>query len=841
MKKMLLAIVAILVSTVAFSQVTITGTVVDGDQGPLPGASVLVEGTSTGVSTDFDGNFSIETSQNSGTLIVSYVGFISKKIQFSGTSNVGTVSLTEDSEQLQEVIVIGSGVIDLAEGRKTPIAVTTIKRDVIQEKAGNFDLPEILKSTPSVQNIRGGGFGDGSMFLRGFDQTNTAFLLNGQPINGMEDGKMYWSNWSGILDVAEAVQVQRGLGSSKLAISSVGGTVNIVTKTIDMKKGGFVQTSIANDNFIKTNAYYSTGMNEKGWSFSAMLGHWQGDGYVDYTAGQGQTYFFSVGYKLSEDHIFNFILTGAPQWHVAAGRGTIKEFLDNGIKHNPWTESGVDSPNTVGKGGIYPGGRNIYHKPVANLSWDWNIDEKSSLSSVLYGSLGRGAFASERITDGVGYARGSYNNHNWFGLVTNYNHKLSETLDFNIGADVRTYKGIHFRGVNELIGIDGVDSSSEFSGDYTVTNTYGGINPWSMLFNPNTSHSERLTYDYEEVITYYGAFSQLEYSKDKFAAFFQGAISNQDHLKTDYFNFSVATDSEKISNIGYNVKGGAAYEFNQNNQVFVNAGYYSRQPFHDDLFDNVRNSNDLINPAVDNQTITGLEAGYKFGIDGIKVNLNVYHTTWDNRTVLGNNGENFEEDSYRAFQTLGVKQVHSGVELEIFTRPIDNLTLNGYISVGDWKFKGDGTQRTFDNEGEEVGSSEQVIIDGFKVGGAAQITAGINGKYKFNRNFSLDANYNYYNDFYSEGSLTKETLELPSYGLVDAGATYKFWVGKEKRKSVQIRTNINNLFNEKYLESVFGNTAASANPAENYGGVNVDNNGRFGYGTTWNLSLRYNF
>src|SRR5690606_39385281 len=89
---------------------------------------------------------------------------------------------------------------------------------------GNVEFPEILKNTPSVYvSNQSGGFGESQMFVRGFDQTNTAFLLNGQPINGMEDGKIYWSNWSGMSDIAQGIQIQRGLGSSKLAISSVGG------------------------------------------------------------------------------------------------------------------------------------------------------------------------------------------------------------------------------------------------------------------------------------------------------------------------------------------------------------------------------------------------------------------------------------------------------------------------------------------------------------------------------------------------------------------------------------------------------------------------------------------
>ena len=97
-----------------------------------------------------------------------------------------------------------------------------------------------LVNTPSVYvSGQSGGFGDTDMRVRGFEQDNTAFLLNGQPINGMEDGKMYWSNWSGINDIASGIQIQRGLGSSKLAISSVGGTVNFVTKASEMNEGGF--------------------------------------------------------------------------------------------------------------------------------------------------------------------------------------------------------------------------------------------------------------------------------------------------------------------------------------------------------------------------------------------------------------------------------------------------------------------------------------------------------------------------------------------------------------------------------------------------------------------------
>lgn len=94
-----------------------------------------------------------------------------------------------------------------------------------------------MKMTPGVYATKqGGGFGDSRINVRGFDQKNVAVMINGIPVNDMENGWVYWSNWSGLSDATRTMQVQRGLGASKLAINSVGGTINIITKTTDAKK-----------------------------------------------------------------------------------------------------------------------------------------------------------------------------------------------------------------------------------------------------------------------------------------------------------------------------------------------------------------------------------------------------------------------------------------------------------------------------------------------------------------------------------------------------------------------------------------------------------------------------
>ncbi len=854
--KNVLLVALFFVTATVLGQTKLTGTVVDEMGEPLPSASVLLKGTVSGTETDFNGKFVLNTNSNSGTIVVSFIGYNNKEVAYTlANTNLGTIEL-EPSNILDEIVVTGTGVIDLAEDRKTPVAVSTIKASEIQAKAGAWDLPEILKSTPSVQNIKGGGFGDGQMFLRGFDQTNTAFLLNGQPINSMEDGRMFWSNWSGVLDVSNAVQVQRGLGSSKLAISSVGGTVNIVTKTIDHKEGGYVRQTVGNNGYTKSTISYSTGVSEKGWSFTGMLAHWQGDGYVNNTHGQGQTYFFSVGYQPNENNTFNFMITGAPQWHAAAGREDIGEFLDNGIRYNDWSFEGVNSPNTLGNTGLYPGGRNIYHKPVANLSWDWKINDESSLSTVLYGSLGRGAFAtySSDGTPRTSYARGSFNNHNWFGLVSNYENQLNENLTLNVGADVRTYNGIHFRGAVELF-----DGPINFANDpnrpweyngfigepYTIDNDYGGISPWGMVFNPNNSHRQRIDRDYEEVITYYGVFGQLEYAKDSFSTFVQGAISNQDHQREEFYftqQPGVSEKSKKVSNFGFNVKGGGSYLLNDQHKVFVNAGFYSRQPFHSDLFNNDRNSNSLVDPAVDNQDVLGLEAGYQFGSDKVDINLNAYYTRWGNRTDISTTGTP-DTNSFVLTLDRNVTQLHKGLELEIFTKPLKGLKLNGFASIGDWKFDGDATRFTFDQNGGELSSGEVVSRDGQEVGGAAQTTAGVFASYKVFPSLTLDANWNYYANLFSEGTIA---VELPSYNTMDLGLSFRPKL-KERTyiKGIEFRVNVDNVFDELYLENVTTSNRdlddLTDHPNDTWKGVNRRLQGRFGYGITWNASMRLNF
>ncbi|HKJ06665.1 MAG TPA: carboxypeptidase-like regulatory domain-containing protein, partial [Flavobacteriaceae bacterium] len=312
--KLLLMAVAFLASTAVFAQTKLSGKVVDETNQPLPGASIVVKGTSTGTSSDFDGKFALNTNVNTGAISISFVGYETKTVNFNGTTNFQTIALVPSAESLDEVVI--TGVADIAKERQTPVAVSTIRAEEIVETLGTKEFPEILNTTPSVYATKqGGGFGDARINIRGFDQRNTAVMINGMPVNDMENGWVYWSNWAGLSDVTTAMQVQRGLGSSKLAISSVGGTINVLTRAADKAQGGTVSVGVGNDNYLKTLISYNTGKLDNGLSVSALFGRSEGDGFVDGTEFEGYSYYLALDYRPNDNHDFQFTVTGAPQQH----------------------------------------------------------------------------------------------------------------------------------------------------------------------------------------------------------------------------------------------------------------------------------------------------------------------------------------------------------------------------------------------------------------------------------------------------------------------------------------------------------------------------------------------
>jgi len=917
MKKLLILVFGLCLSTSIFSQ-SVTGQLIDKNTGePLIGATVTVQGTTVGTITDVDGNFTIAAPSNS-TLIFSYVGYDEMMMNVgSGASSLGSLGMGISTNSLDEVVI--SGIIDIAKERETPVAVSTIRAAEIIDRIGNQELPELLNSTPSVYATKsGGGFGDSRINIRGFDQVNTAVMINGVPVNDMENGRVFWSNWAGLSDVTTAMQVQRGLGSSKLAISSVGGTINVLTKATANSRGGNASVTVGNDGYLKTLLSYNTGRSESGFGSSFLLSRTAGDGYVTGTKFEGYNYFVALGYANGRNDL-QFTVTGAPQVHNQRttsffNMATLGDYITHGTKYN--------YNHGEYNGEEFNWRRNFYHKPIASLNWEFEVNEKSKLSTVFYASYGRGGgtgdigrlggnFASsskfrnengEVLWDAIAASNGgtntefsgefnynneidpytstfivnddeirsddlgdqsvarrngairraSINSHNWLGVVTNFNTALNEVLTFDVGFDLRSYKGIHYRRVDNLLGADGYRDNDNINAPYNVITQEVESN-LSGLWNvfKSTDDDQKLNYYNDGLVGWQGVFTQLEYSEDALSAFVQAAGSNQSYQRVDYFSY-LDTDenqtSEKVSQLGGNIKGGLNYNLDENNNVFINGGFYSKQPLFDAVFLNFRND---INPDIRNEKIVGLELGYGYRASNFKANVNLYRTSWSDRFVTlssdfdVNGTPQNEDDDVEGFANAnGVEQVHMGLEIDAIYNVSEMFGLTGMLSVGNWEYGGNVDLDFFDDNQTKVGEGA-LFLDGVKVGDAAQLTARLGVEVEPVDGLSFDIAARHAGNLYA--SINAEdfdrednegSLQLPSYNLVDLGLSYRLKV--TDLNFLNLRFNINNLFDTEYIAESRTNIFAGEGD-EVFDGINTRNKVFFGFGRTWNASARINF
>ena len=849
------------------------------------------------------------------------------------------------SKDIEQVVL--TGVADIAKDRKTPVAVSTIKEAQIIEKLGNQEFPEILNTTPSVYATKGGGgFGEGKLNIRGFDQKNIAVMINGVPVNDMENSAVYWSNWAGLSDVTSAMQVQRGLGSSKLAISSVGGTVNVLTRSSDKKEGGVLSLAVGNNDYHKALFAYNTGKLKGGWSSSFLMSRTAGSTYADGTQFEGYNYYFALGYRANDKHDFQLTITGAPQWHN--NRYSFTTIQDN-LKY-----AGGATPNRKYNpdwgyrwGEVLSNRMNYYHKPVMSLNWDWNMSEKSKLNTVFYASFGRGG----GVNGNVGQAGGksindasfktpdgqinwdpifsanastvvdattpakntlaqvaSINSHNWFGAISSFNHKLNDNLKFTVGIDGRYYYGYHYQVISNFLGASAYKDTSNKNVPYNIiTNSFEAKPNWNPFGGSINKLSDMVSYDNDGEVMWYGGFGQIEYSKDNFSAFVQGAISNQSFQRID--NFLVdgvsllngtlagtpATNQPTASNpilhtktgfkdiLGYNIKGGANYNINEQHNVFANVGYYSKQPFFNAVYPNNKN---FLNPNLTNEKIFGVELGYGFRSGAFSGNINLYRTSWKDRFLRRSNitvtypdpsnpSSNITTTSAYA-NISGITEIHQGAELDFVATLNKYISFTGMLSVGDWFYEGNAEGSLFTETNEPIvnGSAPTTVLylDKVKVGSSAQLTAAAGVTIKPVKDLDFNAQYRYVDNLYgninpinfqTQAAGEMGAMKLPAFWLMDIGASYKIRLNNAKQYFT-VRANVYNLFDKVYISEsntnihsnltaqqytdINGGTLASNASkyasyvaAGNYNGVSQQNQVYFGFGTTWTASLSFNF
>ena len=236
MKKTILSVFAFALSAVAFAQVG--GTVSDDQNNPLPGASVVIKGTTTGATTDFDGAFSIDAKQGD-VLVISFVGFETQEVTYDGSELA--VSMQEGLS-LDEVLVTGNRnkprtAIDSA------VPIDNIRTSDLQnvgeasiQRALTFAIPSFNAQDQAISDATA-GFAPAD--IRGLGPSRTLVLINGKRVNQQAQAYLNRTPGKGEVGVnlaaipmaaVERIEVLRDGASSQYGSDAMAGVMNFILR-----------------------------------------------------------------------------------------------------------------------------------------------------------------------------------------------------------------------------------------------------------------------------------------------------------------------------------------------------------------------------------------------------------------------------------------------------------------------------------------------------------------------------------------------------------------------------------------------------------------------------------
>ncbi|NJM93839.1 MAG: TonB-dependent receptor [Cytophagales bacterium] len=855
MKQLLLSLAFVALTQVSFSQtLTVKGRVLDAEtKEALIGVSVLLEGTNKGTITDLQGNFSLKNVQAPLSLRFRYIGYqdLSQELASGaeGEADLGEIMLPTNTVNLKQIEVFAS----VVEDRKTPVAVSSISAQEIDEQYVGVDVPDMINNTPGIYATQGaGGFGDNEIYIRGFDQTNVAFLINGVPVNDMENGRMYWSNYAGINDVMREMQVQRGLGASKLAISSIGGTINMISKPAERQEGGRLEYQTGTGTWNQKMKFsYNSGESAKGWALSFVgsrvttnspLGGLVGTEQTQYSSiipggfVDNWSYYLALSKKINPQHTLHFWAFGSP-----TNRGT--RWVP-GTQERERYKMGAQDNLAVGyrDGELYNVRQNKINKPLMALTHYWDINPSTSISTSLYYSYAK-VYSTQPVSQTSGifdgprnsvghididsmirinqslapgnpryYIEARYNNHQWVGLISNF-HKNLGSLDVLAGVDLRTYKAAHYAEIFDLLGADYALNNNRF-GD-----SFDKLNP-----NDSLQVGDKTNYNYDGIVNWGAAFAQAEYTlMDKlvfFATVSQTLTSYQRQGNfwsgsafDGYDRFSLGPSEQMNFHTG-TYKAGLNYRITGRHNVFSNLGFFTRPPFHANSFVDSRYSNRYLE-GLTTEKVTAAELGYGYRSGKLKVNLNAYITSWRDRTTravwmkVTVQGTPVVVYDITPRPINGLQAVHQGLELDFEYNLLPSLELSGYASLGDWYWTDSASLSIpvplSDTSTTQVNRS--VDINGLPASGVAQTTLGLSLFYNGIRNTYVGGRWNYFDRLFPtyspddllDGFITPEVIQQsrPAYSVFSVFAGRYFDLSDDI--SGRLSISVQNVFNTEYI------------------------------------------
>lgn len=720
----------------------LTGKVIEGEN-PISGASVIIKGTTKGVTTSADGTFTFELKQGIYTLQVSLIS-APKEVKVVLNKNIAiTVDLSDSFESLDEVFVSAVRVKPGA-----PVTFSNVTKEEIKDRNLGQDIPVLLNYLPSVVTTSDAGAGVGytGIRVRGSDATRVNITINGIPYNDPESQGTYWVNLPDFASSTESLQLQRGVGTSTNGSGAFGASLNLLTDAVSDKAFGELSASYGSFNTQKYTAKFSTGLINDHIEISGRLSKIDSDGYIDNAWSDLKSYFLQGAY-IDDNTIIKAITFGGEEKTYQSWAGVTKEEMEEyGRTYNPYTyDNEIDNYN-----------QNHYQ-----LLWNETLSEKWSTNVAFNYTKGKGYFeqfkedqdledydllpieiGGETIEE-TDLIRRRWLDNDYYVFNANATYK-NENYNLIFGGSYSNYVGNHF---GEIIW-------AEFASNSEIRDRYYESETRKNDSNIFAKLDYKFNDDWSLFVDLQGRFVSFESD---------GLTSDRVPLIVDK-NYAF-----------FNPKAGITHQLNANNSLYLSYARANREP----------NRSDYENGISKPERLNDFELGWRINKKAFTLNTNIYYMLYKDQLVL----TGAIDDTGSPIRATSGKSYRLGLEIDASILISNKFSIQPNLAISSNK----------NVDFVTTWNGELVDLENTDIAYSPNLIAASNIVYQPTPKIKLALLSKFVGEQYM-GNIDNDNSKLDSYFVNDFNASFEITPNKIA-ESIRFDFLVNNIFDVEYISN----------------------------------------
>ncbi len=693
---------------------------------------------------------------------LSFFLFLNASVLLAQEPNAQTVKDSLSTISLEEVLLTG-----IRAKEDIPVTFTNLSRQDLAPRNLGQDIPILLNYLPGVVTTSdaGAGIGYTGIRVRGTDATRVNVTINGIPYNDSESQGTFWVNLPDFASSVEAIQLQRGVGTSTNGSAAFGASLNLETDAVQEQAYATLASSLGSFNTFKNTLRFSSGILNEGFTLSGRLSQINSEGYVDRAASNLDAYYFQGTFK-DETTLIKALVFGGQEITYQSWYGLDPDTLKTNRRYNPagevydtqgnriafyenqvdnyaqehyqfhWNER-LNSKWNIALGLNYTHGSGFYEE-YNDLWYDQNISF-SGATSFDYLQLKPFTIGNTTISDSENISQKWLDNDYYvITLGLNYN---TEATSLNFGGLYSYYVGDHF---GDLIW---GQSLGEVLPNHRFYENQGIKKEGSFFAKATQTLSEGFT-----------GFIDLQLRSIGYQV--SGQIAGPASFSVDD-NF-----------VFFNPKAGLTYEVASGQKLYFSYAKAQREP----------NRTDYENGNPKPEKLDDFELGWRINTPKLQAQTNVYWMEYKDQLVLTGA---IDAVGSPIRQNVG-KSRRLGIELEFKVNLNSNWLWQPNIALSsnqnlDFYFKRDGVL-------ENLGKT-QLAYSPNLVGGNAIM-------YVPSTRFQIGLLSKYVGKQYM-GNIDSENSTLSAYFVNDLNAVYT-WQPNKWIQEIQWSLLVNNIFNAQY-------------------------------------------